>query len=170
MPSLGHEGGVNGSSVGDGGSNEETLLEATGGGSDSAGIGGAGGAGGFATIVCADETRAIPYRAGIEVTSELGLHVALLQSRPTPRVGNLTWTLQVLDGDGEPVLGATVKVSPFMPDHHHGSPLIPAVAEQGQGVYVAKPINLTMPGYWHTTVRVTTDTWSDIAVIPLCIE
>jgi YtkA-like len=143
-----------------------------GGASDDLAFGGAGAAaGGFASIACADETRAVPYEAGLELASEeLGLRLTLLESRPSPRVGNLRWTLQVLDAEGETVNGATVKVSPFMPDHHHGSPLVPTVDESGDGVYVASPINLTMPGFWRTTVRVTTDAWTDIVIVPLCIE
>lgn len=136
-------------------------------------FGGAAGAaaGGFASIACSDETRAVAYQPGLELVSEeLGLRLTLLESRPSPRVGNLRWTLQVLDAEGAPVTGATLKVSPFMPDHHHGSPLIPTVKESGEGVYVATPINLTMPGFWRTTVRVTTDAWTDVVIIPLCIE
>ncbi|HVY31933.1 MAG TPA: FixH family protein [Polyangiaceae bacterium] len=166
----GGEGGVAGS-VEAGGGGSEAVASAGGAPAEWA-PGGAGAAtGGFASIACADETRAVPYEAGLELTSEeLGLRLRLAQSRPTPRVGNLTWTLRVEDAAGEPVNGASVKVSPFMPDHHHGSPLIPTVKESGDGVYVATPINLIMPGFWRTTVRVTTDGWTDTVIIPLCIE
>lgn len=130
----------------------------------------AGGAGGAAQIACADEVRAVPYEAGLELASELGMRVTLVESRPAPHVGDHAWTLQVVDVDGQPVVGASVKVSPFMPDHHHGSPLIAVAKERDDGLYVAEPVELIMPGYWRTTVRVTTEAWTDSVPIPLCIE
>lgn len=169
----GNDGGEASATVAVGGAGGERVTAEGGapGEPTSGGAGAGAAAGGFGSIACADETRAVAYQAGLELVSEeLGLRLTLLESRPGPRVGNLRWTLQVLDAEGTPVTGATVKVSPFMPDHHHGSPLIPTIKESGEGVYVAAPINLTMPGFWRTTVRVTTDAWTDIVIIPLCIE
>ena len=125
---------------------------------------------GASGVGCAEETRALPYAEGLEVVSQLGMRVTLLESRPAPHVGDHTWTLRIVEADASPVLGASVKVSPFMPDHHHGSPLVPSVAEQENGVYVADPVELIMPGYWRTTIRVTTDSWTDSVAVPLCIE
>jgi hypothetical protein len=118
---------------------------------------------------CAFEARATPYEAGMAVSSQSGLKVTLLSSAPTPRVASHTWRLAV-EFEGAPVEGATVQVTPFMPDHGHGSPAAPSVSELGSGLYLADPIKFIMTGYWRTTVRVTTPEWTDSIAVPLCIE
>jgi YtkA-like len=119
---------------------------------------------------CENETRAEPYAAGVTAEDADGTRVTLTESVPAPRVGNHTWTLTVTDATGEPVVGATLRVTPFMPEHRHGSPLVAVVEDEGEGVYRASRVQFTMTGYWRTTVRVSTDSGVHSAVFPLCIE
>jgi hypothetical protein len=134
------------------------------------GDGGAGVAGSGGATPCAEETRATPYSPAMIIESETGFRVTLIESAPAPRVGSSAWSLEVRDPDGKPVEGASLRVTPFMPDHRHGSTLTPVVDEAGDGSYVADPVHFTMTGYWRITVRVATDEWTESAVFPLCIE
>ncbi len=126
---------------------------------------------------CANETRAEPYVAGQEKVGKQGaLSVQLIESQPgPPQKGDNTWTLAVKTSAGTPVAGATVNVTPFMPDHGHGSPIKAITSElstpAGAGQYRVTPINLFMPGLWQITVAVQTGSGtSDSAVFPFCID
>jgi hypothetical protein len=135
-----------------------------------AGQGGLGGSAGESSVGrCAAEARAVPYEAGMRFASENGLEVTLVRSVPEPLVGAQSWDLS-LRYHKEPVLGATVRISPFMPDHGHGSTTTPIVLEQGGGTYSATHIKFTMTGYWRTTIRVTTAEWTDSVFVPFCVD
>jgi len=56
----------------------------------------------------------------------------------------------------EPLEGANVKLSPWMPAHGHGSTDVEAI-EEAPGVYVAQDVWLNMPGIWDLRVRVEAD-------------
>jgi hypothetical protein len=125
---------------------------------------------------CAQETRAESYRAGMEKTGKQGALVfRLLESQPgPPQKGDNTWTLSIQNSGAAPLPGATVTVTPFMPDHGHGSPIRAEVSElampAGGGQYRVFPINLFMPGLWQITVAAQASGVSDSAVFALCIE
>lgn len=153
--SLGGEGGV---SVGG------QAAEGDGGSAEAAGAGGA------TADVCAEETRTVDYAPSLTASGSLGTTVTLVRSVPGPPVvGNNVWELLVEDEAGQAVVGAEVAVTPFMPDHRHGSPLAVVVTERGDGYYRAKPLNFSMPGYWNTRVQVTTSAWQDTAAFKLCM-
>lgn len=119
---------------------------------------------------CRNNPAVIEYEPDLTVASPNGMTVRLERSAPLPGVGNHTWFFQVSSPGGVPVVGADIRVTPFMPEHRHGSPLTAVVAEQGEGAYEAYPVEFTMTGYWRTTIRVVTTGWTDAAVVPLCIE
>lgn len=131
------------------------------------------------TSTCASETRADAYSAGLEKTSTSGnLVVRLLESQPgPPQKGDNTWTLQLRNGAGSPLTGATLNVTPYMPDHGHGTP-IQAVSRELQpptaaGQYSTSPINLFMPGLWQVTITATPTTapqTPESVMFPFCIE
>ena len=72
-----------------------------------------------------------------------------MQSDPAPpsRFENL-WTMQVTDAGGAPLAGQTITVTPFMPDHGHGTGVVTVVTESPTtlGEYIADPVFLSMPG------------------------
>ncbi len=123
---------------------------------------------------CALDQRDEEFIAGMEKTGENGLTFRLVSSDPAPpqRNDNL-WVIEVEDGDG-PLVGATVDVIPFMPDHNHGTPT-PAVISDGDadGEYIADPVNLFMPGIWEITIEATpaggTGVDTDEAVFVFCV-
>jgi hypothetical protein len=103
----------------------------------------------------------------------------LMSATPAPPArsseGNFnTWVVQVNSMNagvvGAPVDGATLKVTPFMPKHMHGSGVpveIMPLADPGQ--YQLSQINLWMQGVWEVTVRATVDTTTDATVFKFCI-
>lgn len=72
---------------------------------------------------------------------------------PGPTLGDNALALEVRDLEGEPVVGAVVTVTPWMPAHGHGSPSRPVVVEAGAGRYRASGVVLHMPGTWQLTLR-----------------
>jgi hypothetical protein len=96
--------------------------------------------------------------AAAEVTlqAEQGPFEGTLMIDPSPPHVGQHHVIVVLnsDPDGEqPLEGATVRVSPWMPAHGHGSTDVEAV-EEAPGVYVAEDVWLNMPGIWDLRVHV----------------
>ena len=115
--------------------------------------------------------------AGLEKTGKQGALVfRLLDSQPgPPQKGDNTFTLAIKNSAGVPQSAATIAVTPFMPDHGHGSPIKAEVSElaspAGSGQYRASPVNLFMPGLWQITVSAQASGGvRDSAVFAFCIE
>lgn len=110
-----------------------------------------------ATYNCEAETRDEQYLAGMQKTGTGGVQVTLTSATPAPpgRDDN-TWVVDLAMG-GAPLTGATVKVTPFMPDHRHGTSVAVVVTPDAAtaGRYELSPINLWMPGLWEITIDVT---------------
>jgi len=125
---------------------------------------------------CAAETRDDDFVVGLEKQGNAGtLDFKLLTADPAPPARNdNTWTVQINSMAagvvGNPVAGATMIVTPFMPDHQHGTPIevkIEALATAGQ--YKLSPVNMWMPGLWETTITATANGSTDAAVYRFCI-
>ena len=128
-----------------------------------------------ATYNCATETRADPFAVGLDKHGEAGaLDFKLMQADPAPPArGDNTWQLQIsamsAGNVGATVAGAQLMVTPFMPDHAHGTPIQVAITDKGSGMYTLSPVNLWMPGLWETTIQATSGSSSDQAVFRFCI-
>jgi hypothetical protein len=122
-------------------------------------------------VNCAEEMRDEEFVAGMQKLGEDGkITFTLVQATPAPPArGDNTWTVQLTTaGAAAPVTGATMIVTPHMPDHTHAP-----VSDQGQampeaGKYSA-PVNMWMPGLWRTTIQATSGTDSDKAVFVFCV-
>lgn len=81
------------------------------------------------------------------------------------------WTVHVETAAGEPLEGATLKVSGAMPAHRHGLPTEPKVtADLGGGDYRVEGMKFQMRGDWEIYVDVAApDGQSDSATIPLVL-
>ena len=131
----------------------------------------------IAFSTCPTEKRALPYQPGMEVPSSAGLFtVKLVESVPGPPVkGNVVWTIQVDDATlatSPPLDDVTVTVTPWMPDHAHGT--VPVnVSATGGGRYGLNPLYLYMRGYWEIRLGLSSGTaataTADEAMIPICI-
>jgi hypothetical protein len=99
-----------------------------------------------------------------------GMTVELVEAEPAPpRVGLNSWTLRLESAEGDPVTGAVLSLTPFMPSMGHGSPRRPTVSELDGGTYLASPVQFTMPGYWRTTVTVEASGLTDAVRIAFCV-
>jgi hypothetical protein len=107
--------------------------------------------------VCATDPRATPYSAGLSATATSGSKLSILTADPAPPVtGENTWTIKLTDATGAPMSGATIALKPYMPDHGHGSSIVPQVsAMPADGTYQVKLIDLFMPGIWENTFTIT---------------
>jgi hypothetical protein len=99
----------------------------------------------------------------------------LVSATPAPPARNTnTWIVQINSMSqgvvGNPVDGASITATPFMPSHQHGSPEQVVVTPAGQpGQYTLDPVFLWMPGVWETTIQVTNGGQTDSAVYRFCI-
>jgi hypothetical protein len=104
---------------------------------------------------CETDTRKDTYVAGLSKSAG-PLSVRIVDATPAPPTkGTNVMTLQIVHGGGKPVDGATVSVTPFMPDHGHGSAVVPVVTPMGDGKYSVSKIYLAMAGLWKLTITVT---------------
>lgn len=100
---------------------------------------------------CDSETRDDPYGAGLTKIGANGYSVVLVSSTPAPpQKGNNTWVVQVRHPD--PIDGLHLRVVPFMPDHGHGTAVVPVITPGANGTYTAAPVNLFMTGFWSTRI------------------
>ena len=107
------------------------------------------------TSACATDTRKDVYTAGLAKQTSGALSIKLMEANPAPpaKQSNVL-TFQVDDASGKAVDGATLSVTPFMPDHGHGSSVKPTITAKGGGTYEVTNVYLPMPGLWRLTVTV----------------
>jgi hypothetical protein len=87
-------------------------------------------------------------------TTEKGLFKVRISSEGRLlREGRNEVDITVTDDKGAGVAGAKVEISPWMPEHHHGSMWPPTITERGNGVYRAV-IPLIMSGHWELKVKI----------------
>jgi hypothetical protein len=124
-----------------------------------------------AGIGCKNDPRGEQYSANMAHVGSAGMFkFVLVASDPAPPVkGNNSWTVKLLDPDGQPVTGATLTTTPFMPDHGHGTSAIPVTTPAADG-YTIAPLYLFMPGLWQVTIHATSGAVSDQAVFNFCIQ
>lgn len=72
-----------------------------------------------------------------------------------------------LSRDGQPVEGATLGVSAWMPGHGHGMLRYPRVTERGAGRYRAEGLLFHMRGHWELRLDVVVDRLATRAVLPV---
>jgi len=127
-------------------------------------------------VSCAGETRATPYTAGMQrMAADGAVILTLLSSTPGPPVkGTDTWIVQFLDGTGAPSAAQITSVTPYMPDHRHGTSIVPVITPSDDAAtpdaFVVEPLYLYMSGYWEITFQVTTAAGvADSVMFPICI-
>ncbi len=120
--------------------------------------------------------RATVYTSNMVVKGTTGTFSVRLDAvDPWPLVkGENTLTVTVVDAAGNPVTDATLTLKPFMPDHGHGSSIIPLVGPtKADGSIEIDHVNTFMPGIWQLTFTVTkpsaTGAQSDSSVVTFCV-
>lgn len=122
---------------------------------------------------CEADPRLTPWVQDSERPGVSGhFTLRMLEAQPAPaQKGDNTWKVRVTDAAGAAVTGATVKVTPFMPEHGHGTSIAATVTEDADGRYDITPVNLSMPGLWEVTFDVkSAQGTADRMVVWLCIE
>jgi len=120
-------------------------------------------------VDCAAEARDDDYVAGMVKTGERW-SFALVDAAPAPPdEGDNTWSLHIADGEAG-VEGLALTVTPWMPDHDHGTPIAAVATEAAGGDYTVAPINLWLPGLWEVTVEGSDGASTDSAAFAFCIE
>jgi hypothetical protein len=124
-------------------------------------------------VTCVGESRADVYTPGLEKAGRLGAaRVRLLESDPAPPIrGDNRWTVEIVATAGAPLDGLVISVTPFMPDHQHGTPVKAVVTAAGTpGRYHLSPVNLFMAGLWQITIDLRNSTGlRDQAVFAFCV-
>ena len=128
-------------------------------------------------LACMTSMRGDVYTANLERDGAAGLlHFTLVSADPAPPARNLnTWVLQVnamASGVvGAPEDEAVMTVTPFMPDHQHGTGAYTVeVTGTGGGRYTLSQINTWMPGYWEITIDAQVGAVRDTVVYKFCIQ
>ncbi len=101
------------------------------------------------------ELEADEYSEGMVKECDGGLFSVALSSEPGPPAkGVNSWTLEVSDHSGAAVEGATLTVTPTMPEHGHGSQSVALVTDKGGGQYWVTPVDLHMAGLWEVEIAI----------------
>lgn len=127
-------------------------------------------------LACVTSRRGQDYAVGLEpaVPGRM-LDVKLMSATPAPPGFNdNTWIIQInaMSGGvvGTPATGASITVTPFMPDHQHGTLKVNVEAMPDAGQYKLAPITMWMPGLWETTIDVQAGAVHDTVVYKFCIQ
>jgi len=127
-------------------------------------------------LACVAAHRGEDYTVGLEHPGKDGkLDFKLMSAMPAPPgFSDNTWILQVnmMSGGvvGAPATGATLTVTPFMPDHAHGTLRVDVTPMPDAGQYKLTPITLWMAGLWEITIDVQVGTTHDSTVYKFCIQ
>jgi len=135
-----------------------------------------GGADAEEMVDCSTITGTDTFVVGLEKMGAMGaFDFKMMSATPAPPARNTnSWVVQINAMQsgvvGNPVDGASITATPFMPSHQHGSPEQVIVSPAGQpGQYTLAPVFLWMPGVWETTIQVTSGSSTDSAVYRFCI-
>jgi hypothetical protein len=112
------------------------------------------------------------YSANLTKTGKSGIFTFVLMdvAPAPPALGTLTWTMKILDANGQPVPDATMPVpTTWMPQHMHSSTATPIAASNGDGTYTISNLYLYMPGVWQVTVEATAGGTTDSTVFTFCL-
>lgn len=127
-------------------------------------------------VDCSTVSGTDTFVVGLEHPGVAGkFRFSLMSIDPAPAArGDNTWVVAVNRVSGgvgaDPVEGATISVTPYMPAHMHSTPITAQVTALAGGQYELRPVNLWMPGVWETTIQATSGGESDRAVYTFCIQ
>jgi hypothetical protein len=116
-------------------------------------------------VTCTAEPRATPYAPGMQVTSANGAFILKLLSNTFTDSsgtkdeafvkGNDAWSVEIDQATTmAPMNGLSISVSPYMPDHRHGTTPVGVMPMGSGGLYTMSPVNLYMAGYWEVTFSI----------------
>jgi hypothetical protein len=120
---------------------------------------------------CAMELRDDDYAVGLSKTGTFVTASFVSADPAPPRLGDNTWVLRFTDSGGAALDGLDITVTPMMPDHGHGTPVVAVVTPtEAAGEYSIAPVNLFMVGYWEITFEMTQGDQQDSIMFGFCVE
>lgn len=126
-------------------------------------------------LACVEAKRGEDYHVGLEHQGTKGqLDFALMSATPAPPAFNDNiWIVQINAMSagivGAPAANASLTVTPFMPDHAHGTLPVKVDPMPDAGQYKLSPITLWMAGLWEITIDATAGAAHDSTVYRFCI-
>lgn len=122
-------------------------------------------------VDCDAETRGDAFMVGLSKTGA-ELSATFVSAMPAPpAMGENSWVLSWTDGEGQPLDGLDISVTPWMPDHDHGTPIEVTVTPTGTaGEYLVEPVDLFMAGYWDIGFEVANGDQSDSLSFGFCVQ
>lgn len=133
------------------------------------------------SVSCTSDPRLDAYAGEMEKSGELGaLQFRFSDFDPAqPARGNNTFHVQVVDAAGVPLSGdeadpehVSLSVNLLMPDHGHGTSVVPRVTFDA-GSFTLTPLYLFMPGVWRIELDAESgdaNTLLDRVTLHFCIE
>ncbi|MDX2052670.1 MAG: FixH family protein [Polyangiaceae bacterium] len=122
---------------------------------------------------CQADPNLFDFSGRMVAASEQGtFQLRMLELAPeVPTKGDNRWTIELLDTQQAPLENPEIQVTPFMPQHGHGTG-VKAVVAKGEvlGTWIVSPVNLWMPGLWEVKLTVSHRGQIDNLVIRACIE
>lgn len=126
-------------------------------------------------LACVEAKRGEDYHVNLEHPGTKGqLDFVLMSAMPAPPgFSDNTWVVQVNAMSagvvGAPAANASLTVTPFMPDHAHGTLRVDVQPMPDAGQYKLAPITLWMAGLWEITIDATAGAAHDSTVYRFCI-
>ena len=126
-------------------------------------------------LACVEAKRGEDYHINLEHPGAKGqLDFVLTSAMPAPPgFSDNTWIVQInaMSGGvvGAPAANASLTVTPFMPDHAHGTLRVDVQPMPDAGQYKLTPITLWMAGLWEITIDATAGAAHDSTVYRFCI-
>jgi hypothetical protein len=131
-----------------------------------------------AAIGCASDPRGEKFSIDMSHKGDAGMlsFVIAKANLDPPLVGVNTWTLKVLDANGQPVDSAMLTFpadghpsDPWMPDHPHGD--LPArYTNNNDGTYKLTPLYFSMGGIWSTYIHAQVGSVADSTTFTFCVQ
>jgi hypothetical protein len=105
---------------------------------------------------CGDAAPGTPGFGSTPLASAQGqrLSVAVFTAPQPPERGEVMGRLVFTDPAGAMTDGVAVTVTPWMPEHGHGTSVMPTVEPDGAGGFLISNLYLAMPGTWQLRVNV----------------
>ena len=119
-----------------------------------------------------DEDETTAYTGDGEVVTQNNLYHLKLVSAPYPhQAGQVQLSIQLSDNQNNqtPVTGATLQVTPLMPDMGHGINEDVQATESGNGDYLAT-WSYSMAGQWELTLDVDASMGTDKVIVTYDVE
>jgi hypothetical protein len=116
-----------------------------------------------------DPTLPPSWNALATEPSAAGTWTVVVWTSPQPPMkGVIDVVLRVSDAaSGMPVDGLALAVVPWMPAHGHGTSVPTAVAAEGDGYYLVKPVDLYMSGRWELRTAIDDVSGTHDDVVPV---